>query len=219
VITNGSVDHKRIFRLAVQPPQGLIRAVDQEAAAAMTVMLKPKSWRVSDWLIAFGLTLAAVPFALAQQSPKNFVIDDESKPVAAIRFDDSQGQARSLADFRGKVVLLNIWATWCVPCRKEMPALDHLEAILGGAKFTVVTISVDRIGIEAVARFFEEVGVQRLPVYADGSGKALRALRAIGLPTSVIIDREGREVGRVTGPAEWDSGATIEFLRGVISQR
>jgi thiol-disulfide isomerase/thioredoxin len=185
----------------------------------MTVVLKPRSWRVSDWLMAFSLTLAAAPFALAQQLPKNFIIDDESKPVAAIRFDDSQGQARSLADFRGKFVLLNIWATWCVPCRKEMPALDHLEAILGGAKFTVVTISVDRIGIEAVAKFFEEVGVQRLPVYADGSGKALRALRAFGLPTSLIIDREGREVGRVTGPAEWDSAATIEFLRGVISQR
>ena len=76
-----------------------------------------------------------------------------------------------------------------------------------------------RSGIEAVAKFFEEVGVQRLPLYADGSGKALRALRAFGLPTSLIIDREGREVGSVTGPAEWDSGATIEFLRGVISQR
>jgi hypothetical protein len=100
-----------------------------------------------------------------------------------------------------------------------MPVLDHIEALLGGPKFTVVTVSVDRLGIEAVGKFFEEVGVQRLPAYVDNSGNALRTLRSFGLPTSVVINRDGREIGRITGPAEWDSPETIEFLRNIISQQ
>jgi thiol-disulfide isomerase/thioredoxin len=185
----------------------------------MIAMHKPKIWRMSDWFMAFSLMVFAEPIALAQQSPKNFIMDDASRPVAAVRFDDDRGQERNLSDFRGKVVLLNIWATWCVPCRKEMPALDHIEALLGGPKFTVVTVSVDRLGFEAVGRFFEEVGIQRLPAYVDNSGNASRTLRAFGLPTSVVIDRDGREIGRITGPAEWDSPETIAFLRNIISQQ
>jgi thiol-disulfide isomerase/thioredoxin len=185
----------------------------------MIAMHKPKIWRMSDWFMAFSLMVFAEPIALAQQSPKNFIMNDASRPVAAVRFDDDRGQERNLSDFRGKVVLLNIWATWCVPCRKEMPALDHIEALLGGLKFTVVTVSVDRLGFEAVGRFFEEVGIQRLPAYVDNSGNASRTLRAFGLPTSVVIDRDGREIGRITGPAEWDSPETIAFLRNIISQQ
>jgi thiol-disulfide isomerase/thioredoxin len=185
----------------------------------MIAMHKPKIWRMRDWFMAFSLMVFAEPIALAQQSPKNFIMDDASRPVAAVRFDDDRGQERNLSDFRGKVVLLNIWATWCVPCRKEMPALDHIEALLGGLTFTVVTVSVDRLGFEAVGRFFEEVGIQRLPAYVDNSGNASRTLRAFGLPTSVVIDRDGREIGRITGPAEWDSPETIEFLRNIISQQ
>jgi len=185
----------------------------------MIAMHKPKIWRMRDWFMAFSLMVFAEPIALAQQSPKNFIMDDASRPVAAVRFDDDRGQERNLSDFRGKVVLLNIWATWCVPCRKEMPALDHIESLLGGLKFTVVTVSVDRLGIEAVDKFFGEVGVQSLPAYVDSSGSALRTLRAFGLPTSFVIDRDGREIGRITGPAEWDSPETIEFLRNIISQR
>ena len=185
----------------------------------MIAMHKPKIWRMRDWFMAFSLMVFAEPIALAQQSPKNFIMDDASRPVAAVRFDDDRGQERNLSDFRGKVVLLNIWATWCVPCRKEMPVLDHLEALLGGLKFAVVTVSVDRLGIGAVGKFFEEVGVQRLPAYIDNSGSALRTLRAFGLPTSLVIDRDGRELGRITGPAEWDSPETIEFLRNIISQQ
>jgi thiol-disulfide isomerase/thioredoxin len=185
----------------------------------MTAMHKPKTRRVSDWLMALSLMVAAEPAAIAQQSPKNFIMDDAPRPLAVLRFDDARGQERSLADFRGKVVLLNIWATWCVPCRKEVPMLDHLEALLGGFRFTVVTISVDRLGIEAVGKFFEEVGVQRLEAYVDNSGNALQTLRAFGLPTSLVIDRDGRELGRITGPAEWDSAETIEFLRNIISQQ
>jgi thiol-disulfide isomerase/thioredoxin len=185
----------------------------------MIAIHKPKTWRICDWLMAFSLMVFAEPIAIAQQSPKNFIMDDASRPVAALRFDDGRGQERSLSDFRGKVVLLNIWATWCVPCRKEMPELDHLEALLGGLKFAVVTVSVDRLGIEAVGKFFEEAGVQRLPAYIDNSGNALRTLRAFGLPTSVVIDPDGRELGRITGPAEWDSPETIEFLRNIISQQ
>lgn len=95
----------------------------------MIAMHKPKIWRMSDWFMAFSLMVFAEPIALAQQSPKNFIMDDASKPVAAVRFDDDRGQERNLSDFCGEVVLLNIWATWCVPCRKEMPALDLRRSV------------------------------------------------------------------------------------------
>lgn len=107
---------------------------------------------------------------------------------------------------------------WCAPCLKEIPALDHLAAALNGADFAVVTVSVDRKGIDAVRKVFAERDVQKLPIYIDRSGEALRTVRAIGLPTSLFIDREGREFARAVGPAEWDGAATIEFLRHVVSR-
>src|SRR6266511_2883996 len=122
----------------------------------MTFLLWPHSQR---WVAAFSaaLVVAAIWHSAAAQEPaKNWVIHDAPKPLAAIQFRDDQGQSRSLADFRGKVVLLNIWATWCVPCRKEMPALDRLNAALGGPDFEVTTLSIDR-AIDAVRKFFADV--------------------------------------------------------------
>jgi len=168
-------------------------------------------------LLAVAL-LAAAPLALAQAPPSNLVMHEAPEPVSAIAFADAQGEPRSLADFRGKVVLLNVWATWCVPCRKEIPALDRLGAILRGEDFAVVAVSVDRRGIDAVRRLFAELDVQSLPIYSDPSGQAMRTVRAVGLPISLVIDREGREVGRAIGPAAWDAGATVAFFRDVIAR-
>jgi thiol-disulfide isomerase/thioredoxin len=161
--------------------------------------------------------LVAVPIAFAQERPRSFVLHETPEPIAAVRFEDDQGQPRSLADFKGKIVLLNVWATWCAPCIKEIPALDHLAAALNDADFAVVAVSIDRKGIDSVRKVFVQLDVQKLPIYVDRDSQALRTVRAIGLPTSLFIDPEGRELGRVTGPVEWDDAATIEFLRRVGS--
>jgi thiol-disulfide isomerase/thioredoxin len=125
----------------------------------------------------------------------------------------------SLADFRGKVVLLNIWATWCAPCRREMPTLERLQAELGGPDFEVVALSIDRKGLSVVKEFYEELGLQQLGIYVDASGTASRELSALGIPTTLLIDHEGNEVGRLAGPAEWDSPEMVTFIRGYIERQ
>jgi thiol-disulfide isomerase/thioredoxin len=172
---------------------------------------------LSDCIRAVGVMLVAAPIAFAGEPPRNFIIHETPEPGAVVRFEDDQGQPRSLADFHGKVVLLNVWATWCAPCIKEIPALDRLAAALNGADFAIVAVSIDRKGIDAVRKVFTERNVQKLPIYIDRSGEALRAVRAIGLPISLLIDREGRELGRAVGPASWDDAATIAFFRRVVS--
>lgn len=166
---------------------------------------------------ATGLVAATWSIAAAQEPGRNFVIHEAAKPIAAIQFENADGQPRSLADFGGKVVLFNIWATWCVPCRKEMPTLDRLQAKLGGADFEVVALSIDR-RIDAVRKFFAEVGIQKLAMYLDSSAKATRELGAVGLPTTLLVDREGREVGRLIGPADWDSPEMAELICCVIAR-
>jgi len=172
--------------------------------------------QLSNFIRTIGILFVVVPIACARELPRNFIIHEAPEPGAAVRFEDDQGQPQSLADFRGKVVLLNIWATWCAPCLKEIPALDHLAAVLNGVDFAVVAVSIDRKGIDAVRKAFAELGVHKLPISVDSSGQALRTVRAIGLPTSLFFDREGREFGRAVGPAEWDGAATIEFIRHVV---
>lgn len=132
-----------------------------------------------------------------------------------IAFEDEAGRRLTLADFRGKVVLLNIWATWCPPCRREMPSLDRLQAQLGGADFEVVAVSIDQ-GNEAlflVQEFFLEIGVKHLRIYLDQTGSAARRLGALGLPVTILVDSRGMELGRLVGPAEWDSPEAVATIR------
>lgn len=138
------------------------------------------------------------------------------EPVA-LDFVDGAGAARSLAEWRGRVVLVNLWATWCAPCVEEMPALDRIAARLGGPDFDVVAISVDRQGAAVVTPFLGKLGLSRLAPYLDPSNAAVRVLGAPGLPVSVVLDREGRELGRVLGAAEWDSPAFEALLRRAIA--
>ena len=135
-----------------------------------------------------------------------------------LSFEDGEGQRRTLADFRGRYVLLNVWATWCVPCREEMPALARLQQKLGGPRFEVIALSVDSGGVEAVKRFFAEHRVDSLAVYTDRSLQVNSALRVVGVPTTVLVDREGREIARHVGPAKWDSAQTIEGLQRIITK-
>ena len=149
----------------------------------------------------------------AAEAPSTFAVHEAPKPMADIRFEDGDGNEKTLADFRGKAVLLNVWATWCVPCREEMPTLDRLQTELGGPNFEVVTLSIDRAGPDAVKKFFSEIGIENLAIHMDSSAKSMFALGVVGLPTTILIDGEGRELGRLVGPAEWDSPEMVEFIR------
>lgn len=156
--------------------------------------------------------------AAPTKSPAAMTLHDAPRPVPELGFEDGDGRPVTLADFRGKVVLLNIWATWCGPCREEMPTLDRLQAALGESDFEVVALSIDRAGIDAVDRFYAEVGVKHLGRYIDVSAKAAGDLGAYGLPTTLLIDREGREIARHVGPAEWDTPSMTTFFRKQLSR-
>lgn len=140
----------------------------------------------------------------------------EPRALPELAFQDAQGKPVSLSDFRGKVVLLNVWATWCTPCRAEMPALDRVQQTLGGPGFEVVALSIDRGGPTAVRPFYNEIGIRTLAIYVDPSTQAATKLKTIGIPTTLLVDREGRELWRKTGPAEWDGPKYLDTLRGHI---
>mgnify|MGYP001063296945 CR=1 FL=1 len=169
----------------------------------------------------FALAFISASLALAQPAaaaaPENFAVLEAPAALPEINFTDGAGQPKTLAAYRGKVVLLNIWATWCAPCRKEMPTLDRLQAKLGGSDFEVVALSMDRKGPNAVTKFFAEIGIQHLALNIDTSAKAMFALGTIGLPTTLLIDRQGKEIGRLIGPAEWDAPDMVEFIRNRIA--
>lgn len=141
-----------------------------------------------------------------------FAAHPEPAAVPEIGFTDAEGKALTLADFKGRVVLLNLWATWCAPCVEEMPSLDRLQARLGDGEFTVLALSLDRQGRDAVAPFLEKLGVGNLTAYLDTKNSAMRALGIRGLPTTILIDREGREVGRIEGAADWNSDAAAALI-------
>ena len=145
---------------------------------------------------------AGLPFARAAKP----------KAIPELQFLDGAGRTRSLSEFKGRFVLLNIWATWCAPCREEMPALDRLQAKLGGPDFEVVALSIDQQGAETVRKFFGEIGIKSLQLFVDPSAQAAFKLGAPGVPSTLLVDRAGREVGRHAGPAEWDAAEIVESL-------
>jgi thiol-disulfide isomerase/thioredoxin len=147
----------------------------------------------------------------------NYVEAKELKTVPAVRFMDASGRVMTLEDFRGRVVVLNLWATWCTPCVAEMPMLDRLQQQLGEEDAIVVALSIDRGGQEAVQEFYQRTGVTHLKVFVDPTMRAQSDLGLLGLPTTLIIDREGRERGRLVGPAEWDDAAAVDLVRRAMA--
>lgn len=146
-----------------------------------------------------------------------FVIKPKPEALADIAFAAAKGAPKSLSDWRGKVVLLNIWATWCVPCREEMPMLDKLQAELGGNDFDVVAVNIDRGGGDKPAKFLAETGATHLQLYTDPSGKLFSVVKAVGMPTTLLIDRDGKEVGRLVGPADWGSPEALALVKAAIA--
>lgn len=144
---------------------------------------------------------------------RKFIPSGDPRPAPQTGFTTGDGKAMTLADARGKVLVVNFWATWCVPCVQEMAALDRLQGALGGDDLTVMAISQDRGGLDVVQPFYGKLGLTRLGVYLDPKGAVARDFKVEALPVTVVIDRKGREVGRMVGPAAWDSPRAVALLR------
>ena len=154
--------------------------------------------------------------AYAVGDMQNFVAEADPQPAPPAPFMEG-GEVRTLKDWRGRVVLLNLWATWCAPCRHEMPSLDRLEAALGSPGFEVVAVSIDRGGPEGPEAFLEEVGATHLTLYHDATARIGPAFNVFGMPTTLLIDREGRVLGRLVGPAEWDTEDAKALIRTALA--
>jgi thiol-disulfide isomerase/thioredoxin len=137
-----------------------------------------------------------------------------------LAFEDANGKPRKLSDWRGRTVLVNLWATWCVPCRKEMPALESLQTRLGGPNFEVVAINIDTRDPEKPKNFLKEANLTRLAYFSDQKAKVFQDLkaigRALGMPTSVLVDGQGCEIGTIAGPAEWTSDDAIKLIAAAM---
>ena len=144
---------------------------------------------------------------------EGFAVAEKAPPAPATGFNDQDGESYTLERFRGKVVLVNFWATWCGPCVREMPSLERLQARLGGDRFTVLALSQDLGGWAMMTPFLEKHGFDGLPAFHDPKARTARAAKVSGLPTSVLYGPDGRELGRLTGHAEWDSDEALALLR------
>jgi thiol-disulfide isomerase/thioredoxin len=154
--------------------------------------------------------------AYAKGKMVTFVAKTSPEVLPEIEFQDAAGKTRTLAEWRGKVVLLNIWATWCAPCRHEMPSLDRLKQAMAGKDFDVVALSIDRDGIAKAKAFLDEIKVTSLEPLIDATSRSASALKVIGVPTTLLIDAQGREIGRLVGPAEWDSEDAKRLVEAAI---
>ena len=171
--------------------------------------------------LALGANIAfadqAALDALRAGTMKKLVFTEPSE-VSQIAFTDPEGGEHRLADWQGKIVLVNFWATWCAPCRKEMPMLDALQAEFGGEDFEIVTIATGRNLLPGITRFFDEVGVTRLPILLDPKQELAREMAVFGLPISIILNRDGLEIARLRGDAEWDSESARAIVAALIGQ-
>ncbi|MDD9923399.1 MAG: TlpA disulfide reductase family protein [Boseongicola sp.] len=170
--------------------------------------------------LALGANAAHADIAKAEslrEGTMKKLIFSEAQPVSDKTFTDPGGSEMTLADFQGKYVVVNFWATWCAPCRKEMPQLSELQAEFGGDTFEIVTIATGRNPLPAIDRFFDEIGVENLPKYLDPSSALARDMGVLGLPITVILNPEGQEIARMRGDAEWNSDSAKAIVAALIA--
>jgi thiol-disulfide isomerase/thioredoxin len=200
---------------------GLAGAV--AAVAALYVIVGPNGniGSSQSCTAALAAAKAAAPHATGEVAA--FLPAQQPLDLKDLAFLDDSGLKVTLADFRDRTVLVNLWATWCAPCRKEMPALDELQAEMGSETFEVVAVNLDRGGPEKPKAFLDEIGVGHLAFYQDSSNQLLKDLRkvarATGLPTTILVGPEGCEIGTMYGPAEWASGEAKTLIGSAMGAR
>jgi thiol-disulfide isomerase/thioredoxin len=181
---------------------GLKRNATGDSACRGAVELARKLAPLAHGEVA-ALTMATVPLQLPD-----------------LAFEDANGKPKKLSDWRGRTVLVNLWATWCVPCRKEMPALESLQTRLGGPNFEVVAVNIDTRDPEKPKNFLKEANLTRLAYFSDQKAKVFQDLkaigRALGMPTSVLVDSQGCEIATISGPAEWDSDDAVKLIAAAM---
>ncbi len=155
--------------------------------------------------------------ALAKGEVAAFITHQKPAKLPHVDFLDPNQQKITFDAFKGKVILVNLWATWCGPCRHEMPTLDDLQAKLGSDQFEVVTLNVDRKSSDGAVAFFSEIGIKNLKLYADPTTKAMRSFHARGLPLTLLVNKDGYEVGRLFGPAQWNSQDAINLIKAELN--
>ena len=154
--------------------------------------------------------------AMREGTMKKLLFSDPA-PVSDVSFTHADGGTFTLAGFEGKHVLVNFWATWCAPCRKEMPMLSELQTEFGGDAFEVVTIATGRNDLNGIKRFFAEIEVDNLPLYLDPKQALARDMAVLGLPITLILDPEGREIARMRGDAEWNSDSAKAIIAALLA--
>ena len=206
----------------VGPPQGsAMEAV--LAVLANQFQVKPSCHRsrgrevcVRVIAIVFALTSALVVSttgaAAGPAPPKEFEHLSDRFPAPKTPFADEYATSTTIDAFKGKIVILNFWATWCAPCIKEMPSLERLAARLPAEKFAVIAVSQDKGGASIAKPFLNRIGVHSLPLYVDPNGRLSRDLSVRGLPTTVVIARDGTVIGKLEGAAEWDANDMVAYL-------
>lgn len=190
----------------------LYEAASRKAGPAETAAMAPAPAPVAP-------AADGVSKALATGSLAAFLIHPEPKPLPDLAFQDGSGKPLKLSDWKGRVALVNLWATWCAPCRKEMPDLSKLQKELGSDQFEVVAISVDRKGADASSAFLKETGADNLKLYVEPTTRIVNDLQSAGLPATLLIDRQGRELGRILGPADWASPEAVALIKAALAEK
>jgi thiol-disulfide isomerase/thioredoxin len=186
-------------------------------------MTHPASFCLSRRSLFVGALTAFATPAFANVGPDllkgtlaKFELAGTPKALPEIGFTDADDRPLAIGDYKGKVVLLNFWATWCAPCVKEMPSLDRLQAEMGKDKFAVVPLSLDGPSKPKVAPFYKDKNLANLGIYFDKGKKVQQALDVSVLPTSILIDGQGREIGRLLGEADWDKPEAITLMKAAV---
>ena len=183
----------------------VLRSLYFGSLAALIVMISPGVAR------AEASSCEPVPDALAKFQPA-----DAPPPEALVSFLEDNQREVTLADWHGKGIVVNFWATWCAPCVEEMPALDELHADLAGDGIAVLAVSSDTGGADVVRAFYQKMGIKHLAVLTDTRSRMAQSLGVFGLPTTILFNAEGKDVGRVVGPAEWNAPEIVAFLRACL---